>query len=188
MIGRALDSQCSITCLAAHTPKNERQKSRCRPHRRSDPHPPPLLRCRCASWSGVRWGEAAGAPDNRLAASIQHVCLIRDFESLATCSLHLHKIDPVNAPFENRPVPNFTRLDSSRPEIAILMDAMLRAREVVAARSWSTPHEPTSENWWADVLADPRARIRRQPRGFYVVMVGERLGNPITGLQTSPVQ
>jgi hypothetical protein len=83
---------------------------------------------------------------------------------------------------------NFRRLDPGRPEIAILMDALLRGREVVAARSWSTSHEPTSENWWADVLADPRARIRRQPRGFYGRDGGERLGNPITGLQTSPVQ
>ena len=30
---------------------------------------------------------------------------------------------------------------------------MIRAREVAAVRSWSTEH------WWADVLADPRARI-----------------------------
>ena len=45
------------------------------------------------------------------------------------------------------------------------MDAMLRAREVVAVRSWSTSHEPTSEYWWADVLADPRARIRRHRDG-----------------------
>jgi hypothetical protein len=64
------------------------------------------------------------------------------------------------------PMPNCTRLDPSRPEIAILIDAMLRAREVVAGRSWSTSHEPTSENWWADVLADPRARIRRQQHGY----------------------
>jgi hypothetical protein len=63
-------------------------------------------------------------------------------------------------------VPNFTRLDPSRPKIAILVDAMLRAREVVAVRPWSTSQEPTSEHWWADVLADPRARIRRQPRGL----------------------
>jgi hypothetical protein len=62
-------------------------------------------------------------------------------------------------------VPHFTRLDPGRLEIAILVDAMLRAREVVASRSWSTSQEPTTENWWADVLADPRARI--QPRGLY---------------------
>ena len=41
-----------------------------------------------------------------------------------------------------KPVPNFTRLDSGRPEIAILMDAMLRAREVVAARPWSRYKSP----------------------------------------------
>jgi choline dehydrogenase-like flavoprotein len=33
-----------------------------------------------------------------------------------------------------KPTPNFTRLGAGRPEIAILVDAMLRAREVVAAR------------------------------------------------------
>jgi hypothetical protein len=38
---------------------------------------------------------------------------------------------------------------------------MLRAREVVVARSWSSSQEPITEAWWADVLADPRARIRR---------------------------
>jgi hypothetical protein len=66
-----------------------------------------------------------------------------------------------------KPVPNFTQLDPGRPEIAILTAAMLRARDVVAVRSWSTSQEPASEHWWADVLADPRARVRRQPRGFY---------------------
>src|ERR1700724_111007 len=49
----------------------------------------------------------------------------------------------------------------------MLIGGMIRAREVIATKSWSTSHEPTSEHWWADVLADPRARIWRQPRGFY---------------------
>jgi hypothetical protein len=66
-----------------------------------------------------------------------------------------------------KPTPNFTRLDPGRLEIAILVDAMLRAREVVATRPWSTSQEATTEHWWADVLADPRARIWRQSRGFY---------------------
>jgi hypothetical protein len=65
-----------------------------------------------------------------------------------------------------RRMSNFTRLDPGRLEIAILVDAMLRAREVVTARPWSTSQEATSEHWWADVLADPRARWR-QARGFY---------------------
>jgi hypothetical protein len=69
-----------------------------------------------------------------------------------------------------RPVPNFIRLDPSRPEIAILMDAMLRAREVIAARSWSSSQEPVTEGWWADVLADPRARKQRQPHGYDTIM------------------
>ena len=63
-----------------------------------------------------------------------------------------------------KPVPNFTRLDPNRPDVAILIEAMLRAREVVAARSWSSSQEPVTEAWGADVLADSRARVRRQPR------------------------
>ena len=58
--------------------------------------------------------------------------------------------------------PNFTRLNSERPDVAILIEAMIRAREVVVARSWLSSQEPITEAWWADVLADPRARIRRQ--------------------------
>jgi hypothetical protein len=65
-----------------------------------------------------------------------------------------------------KPVPNFTRLDPARPDVAILINAMLRAREVVATRSWSSSQEPLTEAWWADVLADPRSRIRRHPQGY----------------------
>ena len=67
-----------------------------------------------------------------------------------------------------KPVLNFTRLDPGRTDVAILVDAMLRAREVVASRSWSSSQEPITEGWWAAVLDDPRAQIRRQPRGLYV--------------------
>jgi hypothetical protein len=35
---------------------------------------------------------------------------------------------------------------------------MVQARDAVERRSWSHPQEPTGEEWWADVLADPRAR------------------------------
>jgi hypothetical protein len=66
-----------------------------------------------------------------------------------------------------KPPANFTRLDPGRSDVAILMDAMLRACEVVAGRQWSTSQEATTEHWWADVLADPRARMRRGRRGFY---------------------
>jgi hypothetical protein len=52
--------------------------------------------------------------------------------------------------------PNFTLLDSSLPEIGRLISAMLRVRDAVERRLWSHPQEPTGEEWWADVLADPR--------------------------------
>ena len=59
-------------------------------------------------------------------------------------------------------MPNFSLLDLSRPEIASLLAAMLQARAAVERRSWWHPQEPTGEEWWADVLADPRAR-RQSP-------------------------
>ena len=59
-------------------------------------------------------------------------------------------------------MPNFTALDMSLPEVAILVAAMVQARDAVGRRSWSHPQEPTGEEWWADVLADPRARKREQ--------------------------
>jgi hypothetical protein len=58
--------------------------------------------------------------------------------------------------------PNFILLDSTRPDIANLVAAMLQARNAVKRRSWSHPQEPTGEEWWADVLADPRARKRER--------------------------
>jgi hypothetical protein len=58
--------------------------------------------------------------------------------------------------------PNFVLLDSTRPDIANLVVAMLQARDAVERRSWSHPQEPTGEEWWADVLADPRARKRER--------------------------
>jgi hypothetical protein len=61
--------------------------------------------------------------------------------------------------------PNFARLDGDRPEITRLVTAMLQAREALALQSWSHPPEYTGEEWWADVLADPRAR--RQTRGSH---------------------
>jgi hypothetical protein len=57
---------------------------------------------------------------------------------------------------------NFVLLDTGRAEIAQLLTAMLQARQAVDRRSWSYPQEPTGEEWWADVLADPRARRRKR--------------------------
>jgi hypothetical protein len=39
---------------------------------------------------------------------------------------------------------------------------MVQARDAVESRSWSHPQKPTTEEWWADVLADPRARIQKR--------------------------
>jgi hypothetical protein len=53
---------------------------------------------------------------------------------------------------------NFRRLDTCRPDVSRLLVAMLQARDALTRRSWWHPLEHTGEEWWADVLADPRAR------------------------------
>jgi hypothetical protein len=65
--------------------------------------------------------------------------------------------------------PNFMLLDATLPDVARLVLAMVQAREAVESRSWSHPQEPTTEEWWADVLADPRARTPRR-RGSEVAV------------------
>jgi hypothetical protein len=37
---------------------------------------------------------------------------------------------------------------------------MVPARDAVEHHSWSHPQQLTGEEWWTDVLADPRARKR----------------------------
>jgi hypothetical protein len=39
---------------------------------------------------------------------------------------------------------------------------MVQARDAIDRRAWSHPQEPTTEEWWTDVLADPRARIPKR--------------------------
>src|SRR5260221_14553979 len=73
--------------------------------------------------------------------------------------------------------PNFVLLDSAQPEIASMVSAMLQAREAVAHRSWAHPQEPTSEEWWADVLADRRARTRERRTAFAVNQAFYRLAH-----------
>jgi hypothetical protein len=58
--------------------------------------------------------------------------------------------------------PNFALLDMSQLDVARLVSAMTQARDAVGRRSWLHPQEPTCDEWWADVLADPRARKREQ--------------------------
>jgi hypothetical protein len=73
--------------------------------------------------------------------------------------------------------PNFTLLDVSRPEVASLVAAMLQARDAVGRRSWAHPQEPTSNEWWADVLADPRARKRERRTDLAVKQAFYRLAD-----------
>jgi hypothetical protein len=58
--------------------------------------------------------------------------------------------------------PNFVLLDVALPDVARLLIAMVQARDAVESRSWSHQQEPTTEEWWADVLADPRAQVRKR--------------------------
>jgi len=61
--------------------------------------------------------------------------------------------------------PNFVLLDAALPDVARLVVAMLQARDAVDRRSWLHPQEPTGEEWWADVLADPsRSQARAAHR------------------------
>jgi hypothetical protein len=73
--------------------------------------------------------------------------------------------------------PNFALLDSNNPEIASLIGAMLQARDAAERRSWAHPQEPTGEEWWADVLADPRARKRERRTDLAVKQAYYRLAD-----------
>jgi hypothetical protein len=67
---------------------------------------------------------------------------------------------------EHMPPPNFVLLDSTLPDAARLVAAMVQAREAVERRIWAHPQEPTTEEWWADVLADPRVRITKRRSNY----------------------
>jgi hypothetical protein len=73
--------------------------------------------------------------------------------------------------------PNFALLETSHPEVASLVAAMLQARDAVERRSWAHPQEPTGEDWWADVLADPRARKRERRTDLAVKQAFYRLAD-----------
>ena len=74
-------------------------------------------------------------------------------------------------------MPNFILLDTTMPDVARLVVAMLQARDAVDQRSWSHPQEPTGEEWWADVLADPRARKRERRTDLAVKQAFYRLAD-----------
>ena len=73
--------------------------------------------------------------------------------------------------------PNFVLLDATLPDVARLVTAMVQARDAVESRSWSHPQEPTGEEWWADVLADRRARTRERRTDFAVKQAFYRLAD-----------
>ena len=84
--------------------------------------------------------------------------------------------------------PNFALLDSTRPDIAHLVLAMLQARDAVERRSWSHPQEPTGEEWWADVLADPRARISKRRSDYTAKRAFYRLADEKREIMNSAVK
>ena len=73
--------------------------------------------------------------------------------------------------------PNFVLLDATLPDVARLVAAMVQARDAVDRRSWSHPQEPTGEAWWADVLADPRARKRERHTDLAIKQAFYRLAD-----------
>ena len=73
--------------------------------------------------------------------------------------------------------PNFVRLDTTLPDVARLVAAMVQARDAVERQSWWHPQEPTGEAWWADVLADPRARKRERHTDLAVKQAFYRLAD-----------
>jgi hypothetical protein len=63
------------------------------------------------------------------------------------------------------------------PDVARLVIDMVQARDAVERCSWSHPQEPTGEEWWADVLADPRARKRERRTDLAVKQAFYRLAD-----------
>src|SRR5262249_36562514 len=72
---------------------------------------------------------------------------------------------------------NFVLLDTALPDVAGLVAAMVQARDAVERRSWSHPQAPTTEEWWADVLADARARKRHRRTDLAVKQAFYRLAD-----------
>jgi hypothetical protein len=73
--------------------------------------------------------------------------------------------------------PDFVLLDASLPDVARLVAAMVQAREAVERRSWAHPQEATTEEWWADVLADRRARITKRRSKYTAKLTFYRLAD-----------
>jgi hypothetical protein len=59
---------------------------------------------------------------------------------------------------------------------------MVQARDAVERWSWAHPQEPTSNEWWADVLADPRARKRERRADLEHMSLDLNRGDSLSGL------
>ena len=95
----------------------------------------------------------------------------------AICAL---KNQDSNQRQENRPMPpKFVLLDAALPDVARLVAAIVQARDAVERRSWSHPQEPTDEEWWADVPADPRARIPKRRSDYTAKQAFYRLADEL---------
>jgi hypothetical protein len=75
--------------------------------------------------------------------------------------------------------PNFVLLDATLPNVARLLIAMVQARDAVESCSCSHPQQPTTEEWWADVLADPRARIPKRRSDYTATQAFYRLADEL---------
>jgi hypothetical protein len=73
--------------------------------------------------------------------------------------------------------PNFILLDATLPDVARLVTAMVQARDAGGRRSWSHPQEPITEELWADVLADPRARTPKRRSDYTAKQTFYRLAD-----------
>jgi hypothetical protein len=56
---------------------------------------------------------------------------------------------------------------------------MVQARDAVERQCWWHPQEPTTEEWWADGLADPRARISKQRSDYTAKQAFYRLADEL---------
>ena len=72
--------------------------------------------------------------------------------------------------------PNFVLLDTTLPDVARLVTTMSQARDAVAVACGRIP-KSTGEDWWADVLADPRARTPKRRSDYTAKQTFYRLAD-----------
>ena len=68
------------------------------------------------------------------------------------------------------------------PDALDLRDIAFISGTTVERQSWWHPQEPTCDEWWADVLADPRARKRERRTDLAVKEAFYRLADEKGGV------